>query len=202
MKSLREAWELSKGTSGGWGSLWTERKYSWFLSVPSVAGRDTERTRKSHLINTWLRGWCCCRNFGFFDHRAVYSAPGYKWGPPRSMGERNSGPGAVWACWQGFKLGLKGEGSDTEPAHDKVWDSISKLKGQDASRGPQSVAFYNEYTRHQAVRAHHHSFKIDLMVEEDVVPRNKESGNIVTLRSRGENLRFVPGVFGRAPQRR
>jgi len=87
---------------------------------------------------------------------------------------------------------LKGEGSDTEPAHDKVWDSISKLKGQDASRGPQSVAFYNEYTRHRAVRAHHHGFKIDLMVEEDVVPRNKESGNIVTLRRRGGKPQICP----------
>lgn len=26
-------------------------------SVPSMAGRDTERIRKTHLINTWLRGW-------------------------------------------------------------------------------------------------------------------------------------------------
>lgn len=43
----------------------TEGKYR-FSCVPSVAGRDIEGIRKSHLINTWLRGWCCFRNLGFF----------------------------------------------------------------------------------------------------------------------------------------
>ena len=47
-----------------------------FSSIPAVAGRGTERTRKAHLINTWLRGWCQHRNVGFFDHGALYSAPG------------------------------------------------------------------------------------------------------------------------------
>ncbi|XP_066858120.1 uncharacterized protein [Anser cygnoides] len=45
-------------------------------SVPSVAGNGTERTRKAHLINTWLRDCCHHRNFGFFDHGALYLAPG------------------------------------------------------------------------------------------------------------------------------
>ena len=47
-----------------------------FSSIPTVAGKDTERNRKTHLINTWLRGWCHRRNFGFFDHGEVYTAPG------------------------------------------------------------------------------------------------------------------------------
>lgn len=28
-----------------------------FSSIPAVAGRDTGRSEKAHLINTWLRGW-------------------------------------------------------------------------------------------------------------------------------------------------
>ena len=47
-----------------------------FSSIPTLTGRGTERTRKAHLLNTWLRGWCLRRNLGFFDHGAVYSAPG------------------------------------------------------------------------------------------------------------------------------
>lgn len=47
-----------------------------FSSIPTVAGRGTERTRKAHLLNMWLRGWCQRRNLGFFDHGALYSAPG------------------------------------------------------------------------------------------------------------------------------
>ncbi|EOA97796.1 PDZ and LIM domain protein 5, partial [Anas platyrhynchos] len=47
-----------------------------FSSVPTLTGRGTERTTKAHLLNTWLRGWCLRRNLGFFDHGAVYSAPG------------------------------------------------------------------------------------------------------------------------------
>jgi len=47
-----------------------------FSSIPSVAGKNIERGRKSHLINRWLRGWCCRWNFGFFDHGEVYTAQG------------------------------------------------------------------------------------------------------------------------------
>jgi len=36
------------------------------ITVPSLAGKDTERSRKTLLINTWMRGWCNCKNFGFF----------------------------------------------------------------------------------------------------------------------------------------
>ena len=48
-----------------------------FCSIPSGgAVRDTERDWKIRAMNNWLGGWCRARNFGFFDHGAVYSAPG------------------------------------------------------------------------------------------------------------------------------
>jgi len=47
-----------------------------FSSIPSVAGKSTERHRKTHLINRWLRDWCHRWNFVFFDHGEVYMAPG------------------------------------------------------------------------------------------------------------------------------
>jgi len=47
-----------------------------FSSIPSVAGKSSERGRKTHLINRWLRDWCHRWNFGFFDHGEVYKAPG------------------------------------------------------------------------------------------------------------------------------
>ena len=47
-----------------------------FSSLPSVAGKDTESIQKTRLINKWLRSWCKHRNFGFFDHGVIYSAPG------------------------------------------------------------------------------------------------------------------------------
>jgi len=39
-----------------------------FSSIPLVAGKDNERSRKMHLINTWLRVWCKCKDLGVFDH--------------------------------------------------------------------------------------------------------------------------------------
>jgi len=47
-----------------------------FSSIPSVAGKSTERGRKTHLVNRWLRDWCHQLNFDFFDHGEVYTAPG------------------------------------------------------------------------------------------------------------------------------
>jgi len=47
-----------------------------FCSMPSGAVKDTERAWKTQVMNKWLRSWCQGRNFGFFDHGAVYSAPG------------------------------------------------------------------------------------------------------------------------------
>lgn len=49
-----------------------------FASIPLVAGTSAETSRKSHLVNAWLRGWCKHKNFGFFDHGAVYWAPGLR----------------------------------------------------------------------------------------------------------------------------
>ncbi|KFP06528.1 hypothetical protein N300_02212, partial [Calypte anna] len=46
-----------------------------FASVPAVEGLNEERTRKTHLINRWLRDWCHRRNFGFFDHGANPKLP-------------------------------------------------------------------------------------------------------------------------------
>ena len=47
-----------------------------FSSILSVAGRDTERAKKTHLINTWLRGWYLHSNLGFFNCAMIYSVPG------------------------------------------------------------------------------------------------------------------------------
>jgi len=47
-----------------------------FSSIPSVAGKNTERVRKAHLINRWLGNRCRRWNYGFFDHGEVYMAPG------------------------------------------------------------------------------------------------------------------------------
>jgi len=47
-----------------------------FSSVPSLAGKSTERGRRTHLINRWFRDWCSQWNFGFFDHGEIYTALG------------------------------------------------------------------------------------------------------------------------------
>ena len=44
-------------------------------SLP-VAGKNTERDRKTHLTIRWLRDRCRCWNFVFFDHGEGYTAPG------------------------------------------------------------------------------------------------------------------------------
>jgi len=47
-----------------------------FSSIPSVAGKNNERGRKTHLVNKWLRDRCHQSNFDFFGHGEVYTAPG------------------------------------------------------------------------------------------------------------------------------
>lgn len=96
-----------------------------FSSIPSVVGRDTEWTWKTWLINTWLRGWCCCRIllcFFFFDHGEVYLAPGLMgadgWVPPVLKRETDSSPGAGRAHQEGFKLGMKRDGVEMRPDGD------------------------------------------------------------------------------------
>jgi len=49
-----------------------------FSGIPTVAGKDNVVTRKTHRINTWLRGWCKCKNLRFFDHGVVYLAHGLR----------------------------------------------------------------------------------------------------------------------------
>jgi len=45
-----------------------------FSLIPSVTEKNTERDRKTHLINRRLRDWCHWSNIGFFDHGEVYTA--------------------------------------------------------------------------------------------------------------------------------
>ena len=59
-----------------------------FAVIPTVTGEDNAMTRKTHRINTWLRGWCKRKNLGFFDHGAVYSAPGLKSADGYHMSQR------------------------------------------------------------------------------------------------------------------
>jgi len=47
-----------------------------FSSTPLVTGESTERDRKTHLINRWLRDWCRLWNFDFLDRGEVYTALG------------------------------------------------------------------------------------------------------------------------------
>jgi len=45
-----------------------------FSSIPALAEKSTERGRKTHLVNRWLRDWCLQWNISFFDHGEVYMA--------------------------------------------------------------------------------------------------------------------------------
>ncbi|KAK4832299.1 hypothetical protein QYF61_021698 [Mycteria americana] len=47
-----------------------------FSSLLSVVGSDIGRNRWTQSINTWLRGWYQCHNFGFLDNGVAYTAPG------------------------------------------------------------------------------------------------------------------------------
>lgn len=46
-----------------------------FCSIPSGVVKDAEQARKTQVMNNWLRVGCRGKNFGFFDHGAVYSTP-------------------------------------------------------------------------------------------------------------------------------
>lgn len=47
--------------------------------------------------------------------------------------------------------------------HNKVQDSITRLKGHDTRGDPQLAASYGIYTMQQSSRTHHWGFKQDLM---------------------------------------
>ena len=100
-----------------------------FACIPTVAGKDTETTRKTHLINTWLRGWCKRTTFGFFDHGAVYSAPGLSSADGYHLSQRETDPclGAGRTCRVGCKLDMKGEGDKTRPARDEPGGAVMGL---------------------------------------------------------------------------
>lgn len=61
------------------------------MPAPSVAERDSERARKTHLLKTWLRGWFHCGNFGFF----FVHGETHRWVPPVSKGEMDPQEPAV-----------------------------------------------------------------------------------------------------------
>jgi len=90
-----------------------------FSSITPVAGKNTERDRKTHLIIRWFRHWCPQWNFGFFDHGEVYRPAGNRWSPAVSKGKKDSCPRAGRAHREGFKLGLKGEGDITQLTRDE-----------------------------------------------------------------------------------
>lgn len=41
-----------------------------------MAEKITERNRRTHVTNKWLKCWCHQWNVGFFDHGATFLAPG------------------------------------------------------------------------------------------------------------------------------
>ncbi|GAB0208393.1 hypothetical protein GRJ2_003305000 [Grus japonensis] len=47
-----------------------------FSSLLPVKGSNVGWNRWTQSINAWLRGWCQCHNFGFFDNGVAYMAPG------------------------------------------------------------------------------------------------------------------------------
>lgn len=103
------------------------QEYRWCFPLSlHVAARDSERSRKIHVINTWLRSRCHHRNFwpwGKLFCASLMAADEVHLG---KRGEKNSGPGAARAHWKSFKLGLKREGDDSKPAHDTGYHSQVK----------------------------------------------------------------------------
>lgn len=98
-----------------------------FSLISSVAGKDTERRRKTHLINTWLRGCCHRKNlFYFLSGWFIWHQPAHnRWGSPWSMGGKNSGLGVIRAQRKGFKLSLNIKGDKTRLARDELMSSNS-----------------------------------------------------------------------------
>jgi len=44
-----------------------------FSSILPVGGRGSARNRRIMSIHTWLRGWCCCEGFGFYDNGTFFN---------------------------------------------------------------------------------------------------------------------------------
>jgi len=92
-----------------------------FSSILSLAEKSTERGRKTHLTDRWLRDWCHWWNFCFFDHEEVYKAPGLLATDGVQLsrrGKRVLGH-ELAGLIEGFKLGSKGEGNIPQLTRDK-----------------------------------------------------------------------------------
>lgn len=73
-----------------------------FSSILSAAGKDTERSRKIHTY--MAESWYNHKNFGFFfDHKAVYSAPGLMSADGSRLSQR--GKQILAQNWQGSLRG-------------------------------------------------------------------------------------------------
>lgn len=75
----------------------------------------------------------------FFDnqnglHGTTFVGTG--WDSPFSKGEKGPWGKPSQAHWEGSKLGVKGNGWNSEPSHDMMWDGIAVVEGKGASRGP------------------------------------------------------------------
>lgn len=67
------------------------QEHRWCVSsISSVAEKNDEKNKRTHLKNMWLKDWCHGWNLGFFNHGVVCIAPGLLYG------------------WMGF-TSLKGE---------------------------------------------------------------------------------------------
>lgn len=76
MKQLREACKLKKDFRALGQSVDGVGAQLIISSVPSAAVRDMESGRRTQVMEKWLRGWRRHRDFGLFNHGAIYSAPG------------------------------------------------------------------------------------------------------------------------------
>lgn len=85
-----------------------------FSSIPLVAGRNAERSRRNHLMNMWLKGHQS--SLGFCDNGAVYMAPGLLETNGACL---SKSPWVGRDDWEGLKLGLKEEGGKTRLDRDE-----------------------------------------------------------------------------------
>lgn len=74
MRLRREVPGQLERTLGHW-DAWLKAQLM-FSSNPSVAEKNAERNRKTHMINRWLKGWYHGWNVGFFNQGMVHMAPG------------------------------------------------------------------------------------------------------------------------------
>ena len=61
-------------SSVGWST--SEKHHTYIFSCPFSGREGYKEGQETPLISKWRRGWCKQKNFGFFDHGVIYSAPG------------------------------------------------------------------------------------------------------------------------------